>query len=193
MRPIITLFILANLSSCIQPTVGQTFTFTDIGWTINLPEGFKLLDSSAVAFRIANGKQLVKQPNTINFDSSKRKLLIVAKKGSNSFMSSVNPYGDGEHDIWLSSNNQTRQLLFQALSKNVPSAKFDSSSSMEIIDSLVFRKFKMTGTENGKVVYNSIMLSKFYKGYDFEMNYVFGDEKIGLEIEEMLKHSHFTK
>lgn len=193
MRPIIILLILTSFSSCMQPTVRQTFTFNDIGWTINLPEGFKLLNSSAVASRIANGKQLVGQSSAFNFDSSKRKLLIVAKKGSNSFMSSVTPYGEDEHDIWLSSNNQTRELLFETISKNVPSAKFDSSSSIEIIDSLPFRKFKMTGIENGKVVYNSIMLSKFYKGYDFEMHYVFGDKEIGLELEEMLKHSHFTK
>jgi hypothetical protein len=193
MRPIIALLIFTSFSSCTQPTVGQTFTFTDIGWTINLPEGFKLLDSSAVASRIASGKQLVGQSSGINFDSSKRKLLIFAKKGSNSFMSSVTPYSEAEHDIWLNSNNQTRELLFRTISKNVPSAKFDSSSSTEIIDALVFRKFKITGNENEQVIYNSIMLSKFYKGYDFEMHYVFGDKKIGLELEEMLKHSHFTK
>lgn len=193
MRLIIAFLIFASFSSCGQPTTGQTFTFTDIGWTINLPDGFKLQDSSAIASRIASGKKLVGKSISDRIDSSKRKLLIFAKKGSNSFMSSLTPYGQDNYDAWLNSNNQTREILFQAISKNVPSTKFDSTGSTEIIDSLVFREFKMTGTENDKVVYSSIMLSKFYKGYDFEIHYVFGDEKIGMEIERMLKDSHFTK
>ena len=83
--------------------------------------------------------------------------------------------------------------MFQTITNKFPSVQFDSSSVMETITSLTFSKFVIKGKENGKVLYNSVMLGKLYKGYDLEVNYVFIEDIIGEEVEEMLRQSKFTK
>ena len=37
------------------------------------------------------------------------------------------------------------------------------------------------------------MLSKLYNGFDFEISYVYVEDIVGKEIEEMLKQSKFTR
>jgi len=56
----------------------------------------------------------------------------------------------------------------------------------------LFSKFLTVGKQNGKVIYQSIMLGKFYKNYDLNIFYVCVDENIETEIEEMLRQSKFS-
>ena len=76
--------------------------------------------------------------------------------------------------------------------KKVPSAQFDSVTTLVTIDSVLFSKFLTVGKQNGKVIYQSIMLGKFYKNYDLNIFYVCVDENIETEIEEMLRQSKFS-
>lgn len=198
MRTIILCLIACVLYSCAeehkQPKAGRIFEFKEIGWTINLPENFEVLDSSAIAARVENGKKLAGASNADKVDISTRKTLIVATKGKggNGFMSFLTPL-DKEDNSWENSLQLGRELMFQTLQQQFPTIKLDSSKSVETIDSLTFTKFSITGNESGRGMYHSISLSKEYKGYGLAINYVCIDEATKVEIETMLKESKFAR
>lgn len=172
----------------------RPFTFNDIGWTIDLPEGFELLDSTSVAAKIAKGRQTVESTSNGTISTSETKPLIVAKKNeSNYFISSLTPFDEGKDGSWTSTNREIRQIAFKTLVEKFPSAKYDSATSVIFIDSLPFSKFLIVGKEDNGVIYKSIMLGKLYKGYDFKITYMCVDGNIEKEIEEMLEQSKFSR
>ena len=192
MRLFLLSFIFSAFSGCAQHSP-RVFTFNDIGWTINLPEGFELLDSTSVAARMAKGRQAVESTNGDKMEAMERKQLIIAKKnGSNYFGCSLTPFDEVKDGSWQSTNQKQRELAFETMVKKVPSAQFDSVTTLVTIDSVLFSKFLTVGKQNGKVIYQSIMLGKFYKNSDLNIFYVCVDENIETEIEEMLRQSKFS-
>jgi hypothetical protein len=180
-----------NFASCAQ-TSTKPIVFNEIGWSITLPDGFKIIDSSGMAASMTRGKASIDTSIYKKIEPSERKILIAAKKGSNAFMSFLTPFDEAKDGSWLSSNQLVRQVMFQTLTNKFPSIQFDSTATVETIASLTFNKFVIKGIDKGKVVYNSVMLSKLYNGKDFEISYVYVDDIVGKEIEEMLRQSKFN-
>jgi len=192
MRKLLIIIIIYSLSSCSQkPT--RHFTFNEIGWTIELPDGFEVLDSANSAARMEKSKKTVEASTDDKIVALNTRHLIVAKKNvSNYFICSLTPYIELTPGSWQSSIQKIRDLSFELLVKKFPSAQFDTLTSSITIDSLSFSKFLTAGKEDGKLLYHSVMLSKLYKIYDLKISYVCDDFSIEKEIEEMLRNSKFS-
>ena len=170
MRPfilIISIFFLLACSSNAQQ-VYKTFSFNEVGWTIDLPHNFQVLDSITDVEKMQGGKKLIENANGIKAEVSRTKTLISATKNSfNFFNSTITPCDINSDSGYQRETKTVKDMIYKTLVETMPKAKIDSATSTENIDGLSFDKFRITVTINGNVLFNSFLLSKLYKGYDF--------------------------
>jgi hypothetical protein len=85
-----------------------------------------------------------------------------------------------------------KNLNYLTFLRTIPGAKLDSGSSVKKIDGMQFDKFCIKIKINGSVI-NYFLLSRYYKGGIFEINYVYATDLSKREIETMLNESKFIK
>ena len=194
MRTFIILLILLALKSSFAQLQGNKYFFKEVGWTLVLPAEFKLIDSADNATRNERGKKLLEEANDITADISETKTLISATKNTyNYFNSTITPFDPSKDGDYNASNKTVRDMTYKALAEKMPDAKIDSSSTEVTIDGLTFNDFRVTVTLKEKVLFNMVLISKLYKGYDFGISYLYLDEKTKGQVESIINNSRFTK
>jgi hypothetical protein len=58
---------------------------------------------------------------------------------------------------------------------------------------VVFDRFEMTIRINPLLTMQMLLYSKFYKGYDFGIAYVYMDKAVGKELEDIVQNAKFKK
>jgi hypothetical protein len=194
MRTFIFVGALLFLNTTFGQQSGKEYIFKGVGWKIFLPEGFNVIDSIDNTVRNERGKKAIENANDIKADISETITLISATKDTyNCFNSTITPFDLKKDGNWEETSQTVKDMVYITFVKKMPDAKVDSATTTEIIDGLSFNKFRVTVTINDKTLFNSFLLSKLYKGYDFGISYVYINEKTKEKIEEMLKNSKFTK
>ena len=74
-----------------------------------------------------------------------------------------------------------------------PTAQFDSSRTIETIDGVRFKSFKMVVKLNDDLTVYNYIITRPYKGSTLSINYNYTDKSAGEELNKMLKESKFTK
>ena len=72
-------------------------------------------------------------------------------------------------------------------------ATIDTLAGKQIIDGVSFDKYHIIIKKNGKTIFNMLLLSKLYKGFDFGISYLYLDDRTRAQIESMLEQSKFSK
>jgi hypothetical protein len=179
--------------SCAQQA-GTKYFFPEVGWTITVPADFKNMDSSANAALNAKGQKTIEESNNMKVDVSQTKTFFSAIKAPHNYYSATitayDPAKDGDFNVAVQS---LKEVTYKTFKSQMPDAKIDSSTSAATIDGLVFDKHLITITTDGKVLFNMVMLLKYYKGYDFTISYLYMDEGTKGEIESSLNNSKFAK
>ena len=169
------------------------YSFAQVGWTIYLPASFKVLDSAKNAAMTENGKKAMEDANNIKADLSGLKTLISAMKNrTNYFNSTIKAYDPKREGPYAKTNEVVKSVLYNTFMQKIPSAKLDTASSYLDIDGLIFDRFYMRLTLDNKVLFHMVVLSKFYKGYDFGITYLYSVEQSKAELESILKTSKFA-
>ncbi|MGB8194945.1 MAG: hypothetical protein WCF67_23620 [Chitinophagaceae bacterium] len=172
----------------------RTFTFKEIGWTITLPQGFERLSAEEDAAKNERGQQAIEDATGTKLDVSSAKTLISATRNNyNYFNSTITPFDPKTDGDWKEVSQSVKDMVYITFAEKIPGATIDSATTTTTISGLKFDKFRVTVTVDKKVVFNSFLLSKLYKGYDFGISYVVLDEKNKNDIETMLNNSKFTK
>ena len=186
----IALLLTAALSHAQTPAT--KYSFPQVGWTMFLPASFKILDSAKNAAMTENGKKAMEDANNIKADFSGLKTLISAMKDrTNYFNSTIKAYDPKKEGPYATTNQVVKSVLYNTFKQKLPSAKLDTASSYLDIDGLIFDRFYMRLTLDNKVLFHMVVLSKFYKGYDFGITYLYSDEESKTELESILKTSKF--
>ena len=171
----------------------KRFTFQKIGWTIELPNDFLVLDSSGSNAYLNASVNMLDSLGDIKVDAQKTIVLIVANKNDNNFNAIITPFNPKIDGSWMKQHEELKTITYNLIKEAVPGAILDSSSSKEVIDHVVFEKFTIISSINGKVVGGVVGLSKLYKGYDFGITYSYNDESVKKQIETMLSTSKLAK
>ena len=183
MRTLILFSVLFFSTISFAQTTGSKYTFKEVGWTIILPSDFNAIKSVANSVNIESNRANNVRPATKN--------LISAFKDNNYFIADISLL-DNTHG---NDHNEVSQRAFVESYKSLKNAsmKVDSSTSTILLNGVSFKKYQLAVIENDKILYNMLTLTKFYKGYDFYINYMYFDEKTKVEIESMLRNSKFEK
>ena len=187
----ITLFL---CSICNAQQNQKNYSFKQIGWTIELPADFLVIDSVENTTRMERGVKAMEDANNIKADITETITLIGATKNKyNYFNATIEPFHSKGNISWQSSNQQLKELLYNTFAEKMKDGIVDTASSKQIIDGISFDKFRVTVTVNDKVLFNSFLLTKLYKGYDLGISYLYLDERTKEQIELMLQNSKFSK
>ncbi len=186
----ITVFFLTWIGKTNQKPI--RLNFPQVDWTIEIPEDFTIMDSSTTELVNQKGVKLMEESNNIKIDGSDTKTLISATKGNvnlfNASVTTLNQKTLSEYEINI---RNIKTVLYNTFSK-LPKVTIDTATSIATIDSLTFDKFQTT-VKADKVNLNMVVLTKFYKNYQFGITYIYVDPITQNEIETILKTSKFKK
>lgn len=162
---------------------GSKYFLKEVGWTLVLPSDFTVVDNKKAKESSLSGRES---------NPSDLRILVSADKSSGEmFQASLvtDRAGGSDFKIVIQTVKNQNYLTFV---KTIRGAKLDSSSSVRNIDGIVFDKYCIKITINGSAIYY-FLLSKYYKGNIFEINYVYATDLSKREIETMLNESKFRK
>ena len=191
------LMIIAFTFICLS-LFGQTSTtylLKDIGWTIKLPSDFKLDDSSVISKDSKEGIIILENESHLKVDDASAKNLISASKNIfNQFNVTLSKSSAPNEHYWDSVNNRVLKIFYNAMVKQAPpQAKADSSRTIETIDAITFKSFKMEVKINDDLKVYNYIITRLYKGSTISINYNYTDRSAGEEIKKMLRESKFAK
>jgi hypothetical protein len=173
-----------------------TYTFKQVGWTIILPGDFKVMTQTEDSLKKQQGVKLMEDANDFKADVSQTKTLISATKNQgNLFNATVTPFNtkvDGDFSV---SNQSVKQILYKTLKDKMPDAKIDTVTNTRTIDGISFDDFHISVSIMGSVkpLFHMFLLSKYYKGYDFGITYIYMNDEIKNQIEKIINTSKFEK
>ncbi len=170
--------ILIYIIGCNNEERKTRYYFPQIGWALDVPEMFEVLDSTEMETLNNEGKSSFEKStgNTLDFSSTKN--LISIKKGELNYLrAGITPY---PHDYkeWLESYANVKSDLVRSFQTITSELKIDSSSSIEVHDGIEFDKFDLKLTFSDNRIMNIILYSKLFKGYDFGVAIFYADENI---------------
>jgi hypothetical protein len=178
----------------IKPLFAQQFYSKQIGWTVSIPDSFISTNSHYNDSVQKEGKKILEQTNDIKIDDRNLKDLISISKGElNYFNATLRRYDlkkEGNYDI---ATEITNKMTYKALLSQLPDNRIDSMSKKDTIDGVIFSKFELTVFLEDNWVMTMVVMSKFYKGFDFGITYFYTDVITKEEIETMLYSSKFSK
>jgi hypothetical protein len=165
----------------------------EIGWTVTLPPCFNMLDSAEITSTQDRGKAMLEKANDVELNMSGLKTLASAKKGFNYFDATINSFDPEEDGNYEEAIGEAAVATYRSMAENLPDATIDSVTTSQVIDGLRFEKFEMTIKISPQVTMTMIVLSKYYKGFDFGISYLYLDEGTRKDFEEMFDKSRFAK
>jgi len=177
---------------CLKDSFCQDSTkhyFKEIGWTIHVPLGFKVLGIDQHSTMVNSGKKGMEQALDTTVNTLKAINLISARKSRNYFDASLTRINSGIETTKANFIKSQEEAIYKAFSKD---AKVDSSSTTMNVGSQIFRKFEIVVHINETASFGMNMVTKAYKGYYFLIAYVYLDKETKQQIETMLIESMFS-
>lgn len=159
-----------------EKPIQKNYTSKEIGWTVEIPTGYKLTSRTKMDADDQKGKEAIGKvyQGELKVDSLKH-LISFMKNQFNSFDSTIEPYEETRPGEYAENNILIHKLIFDTYHKQ--GIKIDTSSAKITVKEQLFNAFyiKIFGP-NGEVALNQIMYSKMIKGYDFGVNINYNNE-----------------
>lgn len=173
---------------------GNFYTSNDIGWTIEIPKGWKIVEKEKTQEMNERGFKALEETLENEIDYSGLKNLISFQKNQfNLFQSSSEPF-DLEYEGEWDDNNATLKEIIYSTYEN-QGIKVDSSTTkIENLDGLDFQTFSFTlYGPKGEVILKQIMYSRLINGFDFCVNINYNNDQDRDELLKVLRNSKFKK
>lgn len=120
-------------------------------------------------------------------------MLVAIKDRFNYFNITISPFDPDEDGPWEANMQSWKSQAYRNMAKLVGFEKLDTASSFAYIDGIAFTKFQIAVRLDDKTRFDMVLLSRWYKGYDFCISYLNLNEESKKQIETMLFSSRFRK
>ncbi|HEX2536381.1 MAG TPA: hypothetical protein VHK69_21715 [Chitinophagaceae bacterium] len=120
-------------------------------------------------------------------------LFTTARNSFNLFNATLTPYDLKKNRDYPAVRREVKETLYQTLLTQVPDGRIDTVSAPMTIDALRFDKFEAVISLNDKPLFTMVLLSRYYKSYDFGITYLYMNEQTGRQLEAALQGSRFKK
>lgn len=195
---ILTFLPIVSLLSCQeQPNTKagtKEFTFEQVGWKVEVPGDFTVMDSAQIEAINQKGANAIEKTYDTTVDFRATKTLISITKGQYNYLAStITPFDQKLDGDWQEANVALKNVIVETFQTQTPLMNVDTLSGVESIDGLEFQKFHVIINYPNKMVMNTYMYSRLYKGFDYGINISYTDDKIGKELMSILKTSKFRK
>ena len=173
---------------------GNVYTSEEIGWTIEIPKGWTVIDKEKTKETNEKGLKALEETMGGEIDYSGLKSLISLQKDQfNIFQSTSEPFKLEYEGEWEENNSALKEILYTTYLNQ--GMKTDSSATtIEKIDGLEFHKYSFTiYSPKGEVILKQIMFSRLINGFDFGVNINYNNDKDRDELLKVFKNSKFKK
>jgi hypothetical protein len=173
---------------------GNIYTSQEIGWTIEIPKGWTVIDKEKTKETNEKGLKAIEETIDGQVDYSGLKNLISFQKNQfNIFQSSSEPFKLEYEGEWEENNAKLKDIIYSTYENQ--GIKVDSTATkIETIDGLDFQSYRLTiFSPKGDVILSQIMFSRLINGFDFGVNINFNNEKDKDELLKVFMNSKFKK
>jgi len=173
---------------------GNVYTSEEIGWTIEIPKGWTVIDKEKTKETNEKGLKALEETMEGEIDYSGLKNLISLQKDQfNIFQSTSEPFKLEYEGEWEENNSALKEIIYTTYLNQ--GMKTDSSATtIEKIDGLDFHKYSFTiYSPKGEVILKQIMFSRLINGFDFGVNINYNNEKDRDELLKVFRNSKFKK
>jgi hypothetical protein len=173
---------------------GSFYTSQEIGWTIEIPEGWTVVDIEKTKETDEKARKAVEETMDGEIDlSAFKKLISFQKDQFNCLQSSSEPFKLEYEGEWEENNAALKEVIYTTfLNQGVKSDS--SATTIEKIDGLEFQKYSFTiYSPKGEVILKQIMFSRLINGFDFCVNINYTNDKDRDELLKVFRNSKFKK
>ena len=173
---------------------GNIYTSEEIGWTMEIPQGWKVIDKEKSEEFQEQGKKALENNTDATVDLNGLKMLISFQKDQfNIFQSTSEPFNLEYEGQWEENNAATKAIIY-ATYVNM-GIQADSTATKTItIDGLDFQTYTFAiRDQEGNVIMTQTMYSRLINGFDFGVNINYNNEKDRDEMFKAFLNSKFEK
>ena len=157
--------------------VENVYRSEEIGWTMEIPNGWKLLTREQVDGYENKGKEMLLDAFSEDFDfDGLKNLLHFQKNQFNVFQSTSEPFLEEYEGEWSENNRALKDVLLETYRSQGIQVE-SSEIEIEEIDGVKFEVYNIVlKAPNGKVVVTQTMYSSLINGYDFGANMTYNSD-----------------
>ena len=170
----------------------NVYTANEVGWTVNIPEGWDVMTSKENDRLNEKGKDILEKSGAGEVDTEGLEQLVnLSKDKFNSFLSTIQPFT--ESNLYEQRVKGTFGAIRTAYASQNINAEYDED--VEDIDGLRFYRFrtKIFTPDKSKIILQQVMYSRLINGYDFGMTINYNNEENYKTLNEIVRKSQFTK
>jgi hypothetical protein len=182
------------MASCSFSQKPVVYFFSEVGLTLYIPSDFKVLDAEKNDANNKKGLKMLEESNHVSVDISQTKTLIAARKSIMDYYNvTITPYDLKKDGSYQETAKQVNDMVYKTFHDKLPNAKIDTATGVKNIGGLSFKEFLMKIQINEKVTMIMGMLSRYHKGYDLGMSYLYTDDVTKNQIQSILQSCKFGK
>lgn len=173
---------------------GDIYTSQEIGWTIEIPKGWAVIDKEKIKETNEKGLKAIEETIDGEIDYSGLKNLISFQKNRfNIFQSTSEPFELEYEGEWEENNAVLKDIIYSTYENQ--GIKADSTATkIETIDGLDFQTYSFTiYSPKGEIILRQIMYSRLINGFDFGANINYNNDKDRDELLKVFRNSKFKK
>lgn len=189
---LVAVFVL-NLATYAQVQPGKEYVFKPLKWKIIIPEGTTAVSNEEWNKLEEKGAAALEQTVGEKIENSSTTIFVVKYDETNYFEANHQPYdsvADPDYPVYFRSANE---VLYATFKEQMPNDIIDTATTEELIDGLLFQKFRIKITMANNVVLKIIMYSRPFGNKEFTINMMFIDEDRGFRMMSAWKKSTFEK
>ncbi|MGB4930167.1 MAG: hypothetical protein WBP43_09360 [Chitinophagales bacterium] len=173
---------------------GNLYTSEEIGWTMEIPQGWKVIDKEKSEEFQEQGKKALENNTEATVDLNGLNMLISFQKDQfNIFQSTSEPFNQEYEGQWEENNAATKAIIY-ATYVNM-GIQADSTATKTIsIDGLDFQSYTFAiRAPEGNVIMTQTMFTRYINGFGFGANINYNNEKDRDEMFKAFLNSKFKK
>ena len=146
-----------------EKTSLATYTSKEVGWTIEIPEGYKQLSKTRMEANQKKWKQALGNADTTQTTNKLLQLINFQKNQFNSLAATAQVFDVAKDGNYLVNNQLVKKMIYDAYVNQ--KTKVDTSSATEVIAGQKFHTFNVTlFGPSGEVLMNQMMYNQLMNG-----------------------------
>lgn len=169
---------------------GETYTSSEIGWTMRIPEGWEIISRDQQETSFERGIKAVEEvAGEIDYSGLKQ-LISFQKNQFNIFQSSSEPFPLEYEGAWEDNHEYLKEVLYDTYTNQ--GIKVDTASSKAMVDGIDFEVFHIVvHGRKGEVILYQDMYSGYINGFAFTATLNYNNEADKEILMKVWKESRF--
>jgi len=169
----------------------NSFFSPEFNWYIEIPPGFEEIEPAL--WDLQKGIQDSLGTDSLALANAPHTILAFKSGDYNYFESNWQPYQMEVRGDYSDHCKSVANQLYRTFAEQIPDAKIDTASSIQIIGTLEFRKFVLKMTLPNGITLSSHMYSRLFDEKEFSANLFYVNDEQGSLLMEAWLYSRFEK